>query len=152
MELGKFLKTVGGDRPIASITKNEGRTYKEHLIQDRGVSLATVANHLHTLSGLFTWAEKQGFMHEGAPNPVKGLAPTKTESEKTATGIRPFTTRSWCVCSLRQTFSNKRRHVQIGIGFLYCAYSNSVAGKKPPSLRSRTLERKNEFRISPSPI
>ena len=61
VELDKFLKAIGGDRAIASITKNEGRTYKEHLIQDRGVSLATVAKHLHTLSGLFTWAEKQGF-------------------------------------------------------------------------------------------
>ena len=58
VEFEKFLKAIGGDRPIASITKNEGRTYKEHLIQDRGVSLATVAKHLHTLSGLFTWAEK----------------------------------------------------------------------------------------------
>jgi integrase len=91
VELDKFLKAIGGDRPIASITKNEGRTYKEHLIQGRGVSLATVAKHLHTLSGLFTWAEKQGFMNEGAPNPVKGLAPSKTESEKSATDIRPFT-------------------------------------------------------------
>lgn len=91
IEFDKFLKTIGGDRPIASITKDEGRTYKELLIQDRGVSLATVAKHLHTLSGLFTWAEKQGYTTEGAPNPTKGLAPTKTEQEKGARQVRPFT-------------------------------------------------------------
>jgi integrase len=91
VELEKFQNIIGGDRPIASITKNEGRTYKEHLINDRKVSLATVAKHLHTLSGLFTWADKQGYMNDGAPNPVKGLAPSKTEGEKGAVEIRPFT-------------------------------------------------------------
>lgn len=91
VEFEKFQKAIGGDRPVASITKEEGRAYKEHLLNDRGVSLATVAKHLHTLSGLFTWAEKQGYTAEGAPNPTKGLAPTKTEQEKGATVIRPFT-------------------------------------------------------------
>ena len=55
------------------------------------MSLATVAKHLHTLSGLFTWADKQGYMNEGASNPMKGLAPSKVESEKGATVVRPFT-------------------------------------------------------------
>lgn len=46
---------------------------------------------MHTLSGLFTWAAKQGYVSEGAPNPTKGLAPSKAESEKGATVVRPFT-------------------------------------------------------------
>lgn len=91
VEFDKFLNAIGGDRAIANITKNEGRAYKEHLIQNRGVSLATVAKHLHTLSGLFSWADKQGYMGDSAVNPVKGLAPSKTESEKHALPIQPFT-------------------------------------------------------------
>jgi hypothetical protein len=61
------------DSPIASITKNKGQAYKEHLLHDRGVSLATVAKHLDTLSGLFTGAEKQDYLNEDAPIPVKRL-------------------------------------------------------------------------------
>jgi integrase len=91
VEFEKFQKAIGGDRPVASITKDDGRAYKEHLLHDRKVSLATVAKHMHTLSGLFTWAEKQGYVNEGAPNPTKGLAPSKAESEKGATVVRPFT-------------------------------------------------------------
>ena len=54
VELEKFLKAIGGDCPIATITKQHGRAYKEDLLQARGLTRATVAKHLHTLSGLFT--------------------------------------------------------------------------------------------------
>jgi hypothetical protein len=60
VEFDKFIATIGGDRPVASITKNEGRAYKDYLLQVRKVSLATVGKHIHTLSGLFSWADKQG--------------------------------------------------------------------------------------------
>ena len=90
VEFEKFQQAIGGDRPVAHFTKDDGRAYKEHLLHDRKVSLATVAKHLHTLSGLFKWAEKQGYTAEGAPNPTKGLAPTKTEQEKGARQVRPF--------------------------------------------------------------
>jgi integrase len=89
VEFDKFIATIGGDRPVGSITKNEGRAYKDYLLQIRKVSLATVGKHIHTLSGLFSWADKQGYMND-LPNPVKGLAPSKTESEKGAVEIRPF--------------------------------------------------------------
>ena len=91
VELDKFTKTIGGDCPIATITKQHTRAYKEDLLQARGLTRATVAKHLHTLSGLFTWAEKQDYTPEGFPNPTKGLAPTKTEQEKGAKQVRPFT-------------------------------------------------------------
>ncbi|NOT22279.1 MAG: hypothetical protein HOP22_06080 [Nitrospiraceae bacterium] len=90
-EFEKFQTVIGGDRPIASITKAEGRAYKDHLLNERGVSLRTVAKHLNTLSGLFTWAEKQDYTPEGFPNPAKGLPPSKIDQEKGATKVRPFT-------------------------------------------------------------
>ena len=68
-EMEKFLVAIGGDRPIGTITKEDGRVYKEYLLHRRKVSLATVSKQLHTLSGLFTWAEKQGYRQDGQPNP-----------------------------------------------------------------------------------
>lgn len=90
-EYERFIQVTGGDRPLGLITKVACRTYKEHLLQVRKVSLATVMKHLNILSGLFTWAERQGYMLEGASNPVKGLAPSKQESAKGTLVIRPFT-------------------------------------------------------------
>jgi integrase len=89
-EYEKFLKSIGGDRPIAQITKTEGRVYKDALIK-RGLKPATIAVRLHVLSGLFTWASKQGYTPEGATHPIRGLAPERAEREKGATPIRPFT-------------------------------------------------------------
>jgi integrase len=90
-EYERFIQVTGGDRPVGLITKVACRTYKEHLLQVRKVSLATVMKHLQILSSLFTWAERQGYMPEGASNPVKGLAPNKQESARGALVIRPFT-------------------------------------------------------------
>ena len=50
-----------------------------------------MAKHLHILSGLFTWAEKQAYTPEGYLNPTRGLAPTKAEQATQATQVRPFT-------------------------------------------------------------
>lgn len=86
----RFLKSIGGDRPIARITKTEGRQYKDTLIQ-RGLTPATIAVHLHVLSGLFTWAAKQGYTPEGTAHPIRGLAPERAEREKDAQAILPFT-------------------------------------------------------------
>ena len=90
VEYGKFLAAIGGDRPVAQITKSEGRLYKDSLIQ-RGLKPATVAIRLHVLSGLFTWAAKQGYTPEGASHPIRGLAPERAERERHVTEIRPFT-------------------------------------------------------------
>jgi integrase len=89
-ELERFVETVGGDKPIAAITKADCRTYKEHMLQVRKLTLATVIKHLSSLSGLFKWSEAQGFISDGS-NPVKGLAPNKRQAKKQASPRRPFT-------------------------------------------------------------
>jgi hypothetical protein len=50
-EFDKFITVLGGDRPIASITKEQGRVYKEHVLKNR--SPATWNKHHSSLSGLF---------------------------------------------------------------------------------------------------
>ena len=91
VEYGKFLQAIGGDRPIGNISKTDIRGYKETLLRTRKLALRTTGKHLRTLSGVFTWAEKQGYLPEGKPNPVRGLAPSDAESEKGAQEIHPFT-------------------------------------------------------------
>lgn len=40
-ELERFVEVIGGDKPIATITKEHTRAYKEEMLQGRGLSLAT---------------------------------------------------------------------------------------------------------------
>ena len=89
-ELQRFVEAVGGDRPIGTITKTDCRTYKEHMLQVRKLTLATVIKHLSSLSGMFKWSEAQGFIPDGS-NPVRGLAPNKRQAKKQAAQRRPFT-------------------------------------------------------------
>ncbi len=91
VEYGKFVEAIGGDCPIGNISKTDIRGYKETLLRTRKLALRTTGKHLRTLSGVFTWAEKQGYLPEGKPNPVRGLAPSDAESEKGAQQILPFT-------------------------------------------------------------
>lgn len=88
-ELKRFVKAVGGDKPIEAITKADCRVYKENMLQARGLSLATCIKHLSSLSGLFKWSEAQGFIPDGS-NPVRGLAPNKRQAKKQAAQRRPF--------------------------------------------------------------
>jgi integrase len=89
-ELERFIECLGGDRPVTAITKADCRTYKESILQTRGLSLATCVKHLSSLSAIFKWAEAQGFIPDGS-NPVKGLAPNKKAAKKQAAQRRPFT-------------------------------------------------------------
>lgn len=86
-ELEKFLVVIGGDRSVASITKADCRTYKEHILKDR--SQTTCIKHLSSLSGLFKWAEQQGFTPDNF-NPVRGLSPNKRQAKKHTAQRRPF--------------------------------------------------------------
>jgi len=103
-EFEKFMVILGGDRPIASITKENCRAYKEHILKDR--SQTTCIKHLSSLSGLFKWAEMQGFTPDNF-NPVRGLAPNKRQAKKHATSRRPFTD-----AELLSVFSSKEFHQQ----------------------------------------
>jgi hypothetical protein len=54
-ELERFIEvlgTGGGERDITSISKADCRTYKESMLQTRGLSLATCIKHLSSLSGV----------------------------------------------------------------------------------------------------
>lgn len=123
VEFDRFLEAIGGDRPIGHITKAEGRAYKEHLLQVRKVSLATVTKHLHTLSGLFSWAEKQGYRGEGSTNPVKGLAPHKKLVRQQEKKIRPFTPAELLAVFGSQDFREQReRHPERYWTVLLCLF------------------------------
>jgi integrase len=89
-ELKKFVETIGGDRPISSITKAEARAYKEDLLSVRKLSALTIVKHLSALHTLFQWASSQGFVEDGY-NPIKGLAPSKKIAHKQMKKRRPFT-------------------------------------------------------------
>jgi integrase len=93
IEFGKFMAVIGDgsaamDRPVNTITKEHGRAYKTDLMDVRKLHLLTVGKHIATLSGLFRWAEGQGYIGE---NPMKGLAPNKKAARKAMTKRRPFT-------------------------------------------------------------
>jgi integrase len=91
-ELMRFIQTIGGggDRPIATITKADGRTYKDSLLHTRKLSLSTAIQHLSDVGLLCKWAAVQGYASEDF-NPVKGLAPSKRAAKKLAMKRRPFT-------------------------------------------------------------
>lgn len=87
-EFKKFLTVIGGDRPMASITKADCRTYKEYILKDR--SQTSCIKHLSSLGGLFKWADAQGFIPEGY-NPVRGLPPSKQQAKKHVKARKLFT-------------------------------------------------------------
>jgi len=89
-EYARFLTAIGGDRPIATITKQDCRKYKDTLVAQQ-LTPATIAVRMFLLSGVFTWASEQGYTPEGALHPVEGLAPKKEERDKDAKRIMPFT-------------------------------------------------------------
>ncbi len=89
-EFSTFLKVIGGDKPINYITKAECRKYKENLRDERQNKPSTIAKWLAVLSGVFRWAERQGFISENA-SPVKGLLLTKKEARVGSTHYREFT-------------------------------------------------------------
>lgn len=89
-ELLKFIQTIGGDRPIGSITKADGVSYKESLQQVRKLSVSTTIKHIYNAEALFKWAEDHAYSPEGT-NPMKGLTPSKRQAKKQALKRRPFT-------------------------------------------------------------
>ena len=89
-EFLRFTRTIGGDKPIASITKADGRTYKEDLLNTRRLSMMTTAKHLSAVVSVFRWAQQQGYV-SSTENPLQGLAPSKKIVRKTMVKRRPFT-------------------------------------------------------------
>lgn len=88
-EFLKFIQTIGGDRPIASITKPDGVAYKESLLHVRKVSVTTCIKHISNTDAFFKWSEVHAYAPDGF-NPMKGLAPSKRQAKKQALKQRPF--------------------------------------------------------------
>lgn len=80
-EFLKFIELIGGDRPIATITKADGVAYKESLQLVRKCSLLTCGKHITNADALFKWAGIHGYVPEGQ-SPMKGLAPSKRQAKK----------------------------------------------------------------------
>lgn len=57
----------------------------------RMLSPVTVSKHLSGLSGLFRWAERQGYLGDAGVNPIRGLAPDHKQVRKSVKSRRPFT-------------------------------------------------------------
>jgi hypothetical protein len=88
VELLKFVSLIGGDRPMTAITKGDCRQYKEHLLNERKLSMMTTAKHLSAVGAMFTWAALQGYA--SGDNPSKDLAPSKKIIRKQMVKRRPF--------------------------------------------------------------
>lgn len=89
-EFLRFVKVIGGDRPIGDITKADSVRYKEDLQVSRKLGLTTTIKHLSNASAFFQWAEVHGYALESS-NPMKALAPSKRQAKKHALRRRPFT-------------------------------------------------------------
>ncbi|HWV47596.1 MAG TPA: DUF6538 domain-containing protein, partial [Nitrospira sp.] len=87
-EFMRFIETIGGDKPIAAITKADVVAYKEVLQTQRKISLLTCAKHLSNLDALFKWACTHDYLDQ---SPARGLAPSKRQAKKHALQRRPFT-------------------------------------------------------------
>lgn len=90
-ELQRFLETIGGDRPIGRITKDDCRGYKDHLRNVRHVSLVTQRKRLGTVSSIFKWAGRQGYTPDTFKNPVDGLPPNKKRAQEESKAHRDYT-------------------------------------------------------------
>ncbi|MBX3325733.1 MAG: site-specific integrase [Nitrospira sp.] len=91
-EFGRFLELLGGDRPIATITRAECVRYKESLQANRKLSLITCIKHLSNLNTMLKWASNHDYLPAGFPSPAQGLGPSKRQAKKQAVKRRPFTT------------------------------------------------------------
>lgn len=91
-EFLRFLKFVGGDKPISNITRADCVSYKEDLQAGRKLTLMTCLKHLSNLETFFKWAGNHDYFPVGLPSPAKGLAPSKKQAKKQIVRRRPFTT------------------------------------------------------------
>jgi integrase len=122
-ELKTFLEVIGGDRPIDRITKADCRLYKERMLNDRKLNFSTVAKHLSGLSGIFRWAEAQGYLPDDAPNPVRGLAPANKHVKRQRLHRRPFTDQELLqVCSAKKFLIQRTKHPERYWVILLCLF------------------------------
>lgn len=90
-ELKRFIEVIGSDKSIGLITKDDCRTYKEHLLKSRGLALITVAKWLGIVSTIFRWAIKQGYVPDQFKNPMEGLTPNRKRAKAESKSRRDYT-------------------------------------------------------------
>lgn len=90
-ELKRFTEVIGGDCQISLITKDQCRTYKEHLLKSRSLALVTVVKWLGIVSTIFRWAIRQGYMPDHFKNPMEGLAPNSKRAKAESKSHRDYT-------------------------------------------------------------
>ncbi|CUS32258.1 conserved hypothetical protein [Candidatus Nitrospira nitrosa] len=103
----RFLQAIGGDNPIATITKADGVRYKEGLQLTRKSHPTTAMKHLSNADAFFRWAEVHGYIPEGK-NPMKGLGISKRQSKKAALKRRPFSAEELLAVFSSQEFLRQR--------------------------------------------
>lgn len=104
-EFLRFMETLGGDRPIGSISRADVVRYKERL-QAKKQSPLTLIKHLSGLDALFKWAEVHAYTP--AASPVKGLVPSKRQAKKQALKRQPFTDDELLLVLSSQEFLRQR--------------------------------------------
>ena len=104
-EFLRFMETLGGDRPIGSISRADVVRYKERL-QAKKQSPLTLIKHLSGLDALFKWAEV--YAYTPAASPVKGLVPSKRQAKKQALKPQPFTDDELLLVLSSQEFLRQR--------------------------------------------
>lgn len=104
-EFLRFMETLGGDRPIGSISRADVVRYKERL-QAKKQSPLTLIKYLSGLDALFKWAEVHAYTP--AASPVKGLVPSKRQAKKQALKRQPFTDDELLLVLSSQEFLRQR--------------------------------------------
>lgn len=104
-EFLRFMETLGGDRPIGSISRADVVRYKERL-QAKKQSPLTLIKYLSGLDALFKWAEVHAYTP--AASPVKGLVPSKRQAKKQALKPQPFTDDELLLVLSSQEFLRQR--------------------------------------------
>lgn len=112
-EYARFIETVGGDRPIGSITRADCVAYKESLQAVRKLHLMTCIKHLSNLETLFKWASNHDYLPDGLQSPARGLPPSKRQAKKQSVRRRPFTTEELLtVLGSREFLAQKTEEVE----------------------------------------
>lgn len=107
-EFLRFIETIGGDKPIATITRADAVAYKESLQLVRKLTATTCIKHISNTDTFFKWAMVHDYLPEGN-SPFKGLAPSKRQAKKQALKRRPFTDEELLTMFGSKEFLNQRR-------------------------------------------
>lgn len=115
----RFIKVMGGDKPVGDITKADCRAYKEEMVGEMELGAASVNKYLHSLEHCLTWAQAQGFLAEDHRNPAQGLRIAKSVVRSQARKVVPFTDEELATIFCSKNFQDwKETHPEYYFGLL----------------------------------